>query len=102
MGRLAHFPQALLLRSDLSGAMAKLKSQEPFHLAFIDGSHEYDPAMRDVRLAVELLAPGGVIIGHDFAPWYLDVLEAVFHSAVLLGISEVSLGPDVTWWFTVP
>jgi predicted O-methyltransferase YrrM len=51
-------------------------------LAFIDGSHSYDYVRNDTEKVLEILAPGGVILWHDYVPgWpgvmqYLDELSA--------------------------
>ncbi len=42
------------------------------HLAFIDGSHEYDDVLDDFHLCHRLLAPGGILVFHDvYAPAHL-------------------------------
>lgn len=42
--------------------------REPVRLVFIDGSHDYAPVKRDIRLWKELLIPGGLLLLHDFRP----------------------------------
>jgi len=39
---------------------------EPFDLAFIDGAHDYEAVATDIRLASEVLKPGGLIAFHDY------------------------------------
>jgi len=45
----------------------------PYHgrcgLVFVDGSHHYDFAMSDSRKALRMVAPGGVIVWHDYGIW---------------------------------
>jgi cephalosporin hydroxylase len=36
-------------------------------LVHIDAAHEYEPVLRDARLYWDLLAPGGVLVGDDYA-----------------------------------
>lgn len=38
-----------------------------FDFVFIDGSHRYADVRRDVLAAIPLVAPGGVLAGHDYA-----------------------------------
>lgn len=37
------------------------------NLVFLDGSHEYEDIAADIRAWKPLLAPGGILAGHDFA-----------------------------------
>lgn len=62
----------------------------PFDAIYIDGSHYYHPVTEDIRLAKRAVAPGGLLIGDDFAlnfPLRPDLLtlarENVAHDAVL-------------------
>jgi predicted O-methyltransferase YrrM len=57
----------------------------PYHgkagLVFVDGSHTYDNVRNDCEVAFRLVAPGGMIIWHDYGVWedvtrVLDELEA--------------------------
>ena len=45
----------------------------PYHatmdLVFIDGSHAYDYVLNDTRKALDILAPGGTILWHDYTIW---------------------------------
>ena len=44
---------------------------------YIDGNHDYDFVMDDIRKYYPLIKKGGVIGGHDFNGSYLDVIRAV-------------------------
>lgn len=33
---------------------------------FVDASHRYQPAAKDTRTALELVAPGGLVVWHDY------------------------------------
>ncbi|MDB5685391.1 MAG: hypothetical protein JWM75_3089 [Sphingomonas bacterium] len=43
----------------------RLRAEGPFDLIFIDGAHEYEAALFDIRLAYALLRENGLIILHD-------------------------------------
>jgi predicted O-methyltransferase YrrM len=43
--------------------------RERFDLIFVDGSHAYSYIMSDTKKALEMLAPGGIIIWHDYRPF---------------------------------
>jgi cephalosporin hydroxylase len=45
-------------------------------LVYIDGSHEYEDVVNDIKYYSELLNPGGVMFGDDFGAW-ADVSRAV-------------------------
>jgi predicted O-methyltransferase YrrM len=40
-----------------------------FDLIFVDGSHAYSYVVSDTRKAFEMLAPGGIILWHDYRPF---------------------------------
>jgi predicted O-methyltransferase YrrM len=42
-------------------------------LAFIDGSHSYDYVKNDTNKVMEMMAPNGIILWHDYHPQYPDV-----------------------------
>jgi predicted O-methyltransferase YrrM len=39
------------------------------NLVFVDACHEYEYVLNDSKLALELLAPGGVALWHDYGAW---------------------------------
>ena len=43
-----------------------LKEHGPFDLIFVDADHDYESAYRHSVTALNLLAPGGVILWHDY------------------------------------
>jgi len=45
-----------------------LRKEPAFDLVFVDGSHRLEDVIADSRLALELLAPGGIIVWHDYRP----------------------------------
>jgi predicted O-methyltransferase YrrM len=40
-----------------------------FDLIFVDGSHAYSYVLSDTAKALEMLAPGGIIVWHDYRPY---------------------------------
>lgn len=69
------FRRALLNRANVQlrhasfvASAGQLRGEPPFDLIFVDGSHRFDDAVADSRLALELLAAGGIIVWHDYRP----------------------------------
>lgn len=46
-------------------------------MVFVDGAHDYKTAMSDIKNALRMIKPGGIIAVHDFAVWYPTVMSAV-------------------------
>ncbi|MHC4133683.1 MAG: class I SAM-dependent methyltransferase [Planctomycetota bacterium] len=44
-------------------------------VAFIDGSHSYDYVKNDTEKVLDVLAPGGVVLWHDYRPAWPGVLR---------------------------
>lgn len=64
--------------------------------AFIDGDHAYEHVKRDIVTCLDLMAPGGIISGHDFN-------EAGVEKAVRELLPEASLVVGTSIWeYTVP
>lgn len=64
-------------------------------LVFIDANHVKPHPALDIKLAMELVGPLGVIAGHDYDPrGWPDVVEAV--EAAFPG--KVKRGPHTIWW----
>jgi len=55
----------------------ELKIDEKFDFIFIDAIHEYEAVKADIAKALELIEPGGIIAGHDYAPGWFGVMQAV-------------------------
>jgi predicted O-methyltransferase YrrM len=49
--------------------------QGQIDLAFIDGSHNYEYVKNDTRKVMAMMAPGGVVLWHDYHPQYPDVAQ---------------------------
>jgi predicted O-methyltransferase YrrM len=57
--------------------------------AFIDGSHGYDYVASDTRKLRELLAPGGLLLWHDYTPGWPGVLEYLDELATELPLRRI-------------
>ena len=91
--------RAQLFRGSLAALVHEKQHLAVFSVVFIDGDHSYEGVSTDLKLAPQFLARGGIIAGHDFFPWCLDVMLAAISSASQ-SVSDFHLGSDWTWWFT--
>lgn len=57
-----------LRHAAFAGSAEVLRREPPFDLIFVDGSHRVEDVIADSRLALEILAPGGIIVWHDYRP----------------------------------
>jgi predicted O-methyltransferase YrrM len=57
-----------LRHASFAASAAELRREAPFDLIFVDGSHRVEHVVEDSRLALELLAPGGIVVWHDYRP----------------------------------
>ena len=48
-----------------------------FDLVLVDGGHEYVHGVADTRTALKLVAPGGVILWDDFAPYWHGLVRGI-------------------------
>jgi len=67
-------------------------------LVFVDGSHAYDYAKTDSETAMRLVAPGGIVLWHDYGVWpgvarALEELEGARH----LGLINIR-GTSLVFW----
>lgn len=46
-------------------------------IIIIDGDHAYETVQRDLVLTVQVLAPGGFVVAHDYGPNEMGVVHAV-------------------------
>jgi predicted O-methyltransferase YrrM len=63
---------------------------ESFDVVFIDADHREGPVMRDIKAALTLVKPGGLICGHDF-------FEIGVQSAVRASFRQFIVGPVCLW-----
>jgi predicted O-methyltransferase YrrM len=63
---LVKFPNVDLRHKSFAEDGSALRGEPPFDFIFVDGSHRYDMALADSWLALEIVAPGGVIVWHDY------------------------------------
>ena len=63
------YPGYSFIRGTSEEYVSKVQSGElpskRFDMAFIDGDHTYDWALRDYRAVLPLISPGGLIVFHD-------------------------------------
>jgi len=48
-----------------------------FDLVFIDAGHNYEDVVSDIKAWSSMLAPDGVLCGHDYAEYHPGVMKAV-------------------------
>jgi hypothetical protein len=61
-------PKVELRHASFAASAGALRKEPPFDLVFVDGSHRLDDVIADSRLALELVAGGGIIVWHDYRP----------------------------------
>lgn len=59
-------PQVALRHASFAESAATLRREPPFDLIFVDGSHRFEHVVEDSRLALELAAPQGIVVWHDY------------------------------------
>jgi hypothetical protein len=69
----------------------------PVDMVFIDGAHDYESVVRDIKNARAMLKPGGLICGHDFNP--------SAHPGVVQAVKELvpnyKVEPMTTIWWAI-
>ena len=63
------------------------------NLVLVDGSHEYESVRADSENALNMLAPGGMIIWDDYAPQWPGVVRAVDELSSSTGLELAQLAP---------
>jgi predicted O-methyltransferase YrrM len=66
--RLQAAPNVELRLGSFAAAAETLRTEPRYDLIFVDGSHQVGAVVEDSRLALEIVAPGGLIIWHDYRP----------------------------------
>jgi predicted O-methyltransferase YrrM len=77
----------------LREAVAALVGPERFDFVWLDGDHEYPDVKADLEAYRPLLAPGGLLAGHDFDPSFPGVPRAVREFC-----PGYALGPGSIWY----
>jgi len=72
---------------------ARLLSSHRFDLVFIDGDHIYSAVKDDILYWKPLVAPGGILCGHD----YQDALGVEQAVTELLPNAQIADGTSI-WW----
>jgi predicted O-methyltransferase YrrM len=62
-------------------------------VVFVDASHDEASVRRDIRTALRLVKPGGVVCGHDYSPAWPGVMAAV--NDLVPGFQRAG---DSIWW----
>ncbi len=65
-------------------------------MVFIDASHEYEDVREDIRTAERILAPGGLLCGHDFCDSWPGVQRAVREM-----VPDIAVAHETSIWFKV-
>lgn len=73
---------------DITDAVAEIRRQNlRFDLILVDGHHTYECASRDLRVALSLVSPGGVILVHDVDPPNRHVASPLPHDGEWCGVT---------------
>ncbi len=64
--RLKSDPNITLRKGSFAESGTTLLAEEKYDLIFVDGSHTYDDALADSRIALQIVSPGGFIVWHDY------------------------------------
>lgn len=61
-------PNVQLRHASFAASAGELREEPSFDLIFVDGSHRFEHVVEDSRLALDLLAPRGIVVWHDYRP----------------------------------
>jgi len=64
--RVLQQPGAELRLGSFADAGPVLLSEEKYDLIFVDGSHTFDDALADSRIALQIVSPAGFVVWHDY------------------------------------
>ena len=64
--RVQKLPGVDLRLGSFADAGRVLFAEEKYDLIFVDGSHTFDDALADSRIALQIVSPGGFIVWHDY------------------------------------
>eukprot|EP00933_Yihiella_yeosuensis_P009958 TRINITY_DN11616_c0_g1_i1.p1 TRINITY_DN11616_c0_g1~~TRINITY_DN11616_c0_g1_i1.p1 ORF type:complete len:472 (+),score=65.16 TRINITY_DN11616_c0_g1_i1:76-1491(+) len=71
-------------------------------IVFIDADHRFPGVYENVREAVRVVRPGGVIAGHDFSPFWFETIFGVLMATCFSSSSDLELSSDAVWWLQRP
>lgn len=97
--RLSSFHQCRWIEKTSEDAKADL-ANEAFDFVYVDGNHSFQFVLDDIWTYYPLVRSGGVIGGHDYIPYFDDVVWAVDLFANAMGLELYSCFPD--WWLVKP
>lgn len=75
--RVSKFKEKAVFLKGLSQDMIKQIPDDSLVLAYIDGDHSYEGALRDLRAIYSKVKRGGIIAGHDYLNLSYGVNQAV-------------------------
>jgi len=61
-------PRVELRHASFAASAEVLRREPRYDFIFVDGSHRLEQVLEDSRLALELAAPGGIVVWHDYRP----------------------------------
>lgn len=64
--RLSQQPGVELRLGSFANAGPALLAEEKYDLIFVDGSHTFDDALADSRIAMQIVSPSGFVVWHDY------------------------------------
>jgi predicted O-methyltransferase YrrM len=86
-------------------ASVSLKPFAPFDMVFIDGDHSYKSVRNDIMFWEPLLAPGGLLCGHDYTETRrhcAGVKKAVDEMIPNVRFMSLDDGERTIWWKPCP
>lgn len=86
-------PQVSLHIGDSSSELDKLPDAY-FDWIYVDGDHSYSGALKDARVAVKKVKPGGTLFFNDYTPWSIG--EAIPYGVMAVVNELVNDGLDMT------
>lgn len=89
VARVALFPDVDVVVIEDSFPACRAQITEPLDFAYLDASHKYGPTLHELTQLRTMMAPGGVILGDDWAP---DPQNQ--HHGVFLAVQEFSRNSD--------
>jgi hypothetical protein len=100
IGRLSRFGDRYMhVRSPSIEAVNCISGTADF--VYIDANHSYEAVKQDILLWLPKIRPGGIVGGHDFAPEFPGVRQAVQELCSQNDL-EIHLEPASVWWVQLP